>query len=111
MPSSGILRRVALVSSDIAEECVTFIIRATRIGELGKTLAVTSNQRTLRRNTYFTDSCHHDDGGATFLQPSVLIRATRRNIPEDGILRNIGCLIGEVQHVRLFTTETRACSE
>jgi hypothetical protein len=35
----------------------------------------------------FTDSCHPDDGGAKFLR-DVLTRATRRNIPEDAILRS-----------------------
>jgi hypothetical protein len=47
---SGMLRRVALVRTDVSEELSTSIIRVTRIGEL-RTLAVTSNRRTLRRNT------------------------------------------------------------
>jgi hypothetical protein len=42
------LRRVALVITDISEECSAFFIRVTRIGELGTTLAVTNNWRTLR---------------------------------------------------------------
>jgi hypothetical protein len=50
MASSGILRRVALVKTDVSEELGASIIRVTRIGELG-TLAVTSNRCTLRRNT------------------------------------------------------------
>jgi hypothetical protein len=50
MPSSGMLRRVAPVRTNVSEECSAFIIRVTRIGELGM-LAVTSNRRTLRRNT------------------------------------------------------------
>jgi hypothetical protein len=29
------LRRVALVRRDVSEECITSIIRVTRIGELG----------------------------------------------------------------------------
>jgi hypothetical protein len=45
------LRRVALVRTDVSEELSVSIIRVTRIGELATTLAVTSNQRTLRRNT------------------------------------------------------------
>jgi hypothetical protein len=45
MPSSGMLRRVALVRIDVSEERSASIIRMTRIGELG-TLTVTSNRLT-----------------------------------------------------------------
>jgi hypothetical protein len=45
------LRRVALVIIDVSEEPSASFIWVTRIGELGTTLAVTSNRRTLRRNT------------------------------------------------------------
>jgi hypothetical protein len=48
MSSSGMLRRVALVGTDVSEGCIAFIITVTRIGELGTTLAATSNRRTLR---------------------------------------------------------------
>jgi hypothetical protein len=74
------LRRVALVRTDVSEELSASFIRVTRIGELG-TLAVTSNRRTLRRNT---SSVHRllvtasvvpsssivtpDEGGAKFLR-------------------------------------------
>jgi hypothetical protein len=44
------LRRVALVWTDVSEEPSAFFIRVTRIGELGTTLGVTSNRRTLRRD-------------------------------------------------------------
>jgi hypothetical protein len=47
MASSGVLRRVDLVRTDVSEELSASIIRATRIGELG-TLAVTSKRRTQR---------------------------------------------------------------
>jgi hypothetical protein len=40
MASSGILRRVALVRTDVSEEFSASIIRVTRIGELRKTLAL-----------------------------------------------------------------------
>jgi hypothetical protein len=68
MVSSGILRRVALLRADVSEELSASFIRVTRIGELGTTLAVTSNRRTLRRNIKFTYSCHPDEGGAKFLR-------------------------------------------
>jgi hypothetical protein len=39
MSSSGMLRRVALVTTDVSEELSASIIRMTGIGELGTTLA------------------------------------------------------------------------
>jgi hypothetical protein len=45
------LRRVALVRTNGSEELSASFIRVTRIGELGTTPAVTSDRRTLRRNT------------------------------------------------------------
>jgi hypothetical protein len=51
MASSGTLRHVALVTADVSEELNASLIRVTRIGELGTALALTSNRRTLRRNT------------------------------------------------------------
>jgi hypothetical protein len=43
MASSGMLRRVALVRTDVSEELSASFIRVTRIGEIGTTLAVTRN--------------------------------------------------------------------
>jgi hypothetical protein len=74
MVSSGMIRSVALVRTDVAEEPSASFIRVTRIGELGTTLAATSNRRP-------------DEGGARFLRTSVLTRATWRNIPKDTILQ------------------------
>jgi hypothetical protein len=51
MASSGMLRRVALVRTDVSDEPGASFIRETRIGELATTQAATSNRRTLRRNT------------------------------------------------------------
>jgi hypothetical protein len=42
MSSSGMLRCVALVRTNVSEELSASIIRVTRIGDLGTTLAVTS---------------------------------------------------------------------
>jgi hypothetical protein len=52
MPSSGMLRHVALVRTDVSEELSASIIRVTRIGELGTTLAVSSNRRTPRASLW-----------------------------------------------------------
>jgi hypothetical protein len=46
MLSSGMLRHVALVRTDVSEERSASFIRVTIVGELGTTLAVTSNRRT-----------------------------------------------------------------
>jgi hypothetical protein len=49
----GKLRRVALVRTEVSEELSASFIRVTRIGELGRTLAVTSNRRMVRRNAMY----------------------------------------------------------
>jgi hypothetical protein len=48
MATSEVLHRVVLVRTDVSEELSASIIRVTRIGELGTTLAVTSNRRAQR---------------------------------------------------------------
>jgi hypothetical protein len=42
---SGMLRRVAVVRTDVSEELSASFMRVTRIGELGKTQVVISSQR------------------------------------------------------------------
>jgi hypothetical protein len=51
MASSGMLRRVALARTDGSEELSASFIRVTRIGELGTTLAVTSNRRSVHERS------------------------------------------------------------
>jgi hypothetical protein len=74
MASSGMLRRVALVRTDVSEERSASFIRVTRIDELGTMLTVTSNQRT--KSLDISSQCasvasysrHPDEGGAKFLR-------------------------------------------
>jgi hypothetical protein len=47
MKDAVLLRRVALLKTNVSEELSAFIVRVIRVGELGTTLAVTSNRRTL----------------------------------------------------------------
>jgi hypothetical protein len=53
MVSSEVLRHVALVRTDVSEEPSAPFYRVTRIGELGTTLAATSNRCTLQRNAWY----------------------------------------------------------
>jgi hypothetical protein len=97
MASSVMLRRVALVRTDVSEEHSASVIRVTRIGELGTTVAATRNRRTLR------SSCHLYEGGGGSSETSLLTRATRRNIPEDAIhqlsvpLHKVGSWVSSVR--------------
>jgi hypothetical protein len=70
------LRHVALVRTDVSEECISSIIGMARTGEPGITLAIRS---TLRGNTLEV---------IRFSETSVPTRATCRNVPEDGVLHS-----------------------
>jgi hypothetical protein len=82
---SGMLRRVALVRTDVSEKLSSSFIGVIRIGELGTKLAVTSNRPTLPSSRIIITLMKEVLCSS---ETSFLTRARRRNIPEDAILHN-----------------------
>jgi hypothetical protein len=91
MVSSGLLRRVALVRTDVSEE-PGFFIRVTKISELGTTQAAVFLRSVCRllvaacvvpSSPIFVTLMKEAPGSS---KTSVLTRATQRNNPEDTIL-------------------------
>jgi hypothetical protein len=76
------LRRVALVRTDVSEEFSTSFIRVTGIGELGTPLAVTS---VVSSSPILVTLMKEAPSSS---ETSVLTRITRLNIQEDTILHS-----------------------
>jgi hypothetical protein len=94
MLSSEMLRRMALVRTDVSEELSASFIRVTRISELGTTLAVTSNRLTLRRNAM---------EALNSSEMSVLTRPKWCNIPGDGVLHSTAMRASNLTQKKMST--------
>jgi hypothetical protein len=81
MASSGMLRRVTLLRTDISEELSASFIRVTKIGEV-ETLAETSNHNVPSSPILVTLT----EEALSSSDTSVLTRVTRRNIRKDASL-------------------------
>jgi hypothetical protein len=90
MVSSGMLRRVALVRTNVSEEPSASFIRVTRIAAKKYQVFLRSMRRLLVPASVVPSSpilvTLNEELGSS--KTSVLTRATRRNIPEDTILHS-----------------------
>jgi hypothetical protein len=91
MLTSGILRRVDLVRTNVSEQRIASIIRMARIGELGTTLRVTVLRLLVTANVVSSSPIPVTlmMEAISYSEMLALTRTTRRNIPEDVILHNL----------------------
>jgi hypothetical protein len=88
MRSSGMLRRVALLRTDVSEELSASFIRVTRIGELGTLATVRRLLVTAKVVPSSLILVTLMMGALSSSETSVLTRTTGHNIPEDAILHS-----------------------
>jgi hypothetical protein len=104
MASSGMLRRVALVRTDVSEEFSASFIRVTRLSELGTMLPETSNHLVFLHSMRWLLVTGSVVPGSLILftlmkealspsETSVLTSATWHNIPEEATLHPHKCLL------------------
>jgi hypothetical protein len=92
MASSGMLRRVALVRTDVSEELSASFIRVSKICEITTLVFLRSVRRWLVAASVVPSSpilVTLMKEALSSSKTSVLTRATRRKIPEDAILLDL----------------------
>jgi hypothetical protein len=88
------LRRVALVRTDVSVELSASLIRVTRISELG-TLTISSNRRSVLRLLVTANIVPSSPILFTLMLEAIrpskrrFLQSKRHNIPEDGILQRL----------------------
>jgi hypothetical protein len=92
MVSSGMLRRVILVRTDVSEELSASFIRVTFLRSVRRLLVTTNVPSSPILVTLMKEALSSS-------KTSALTRATRRNTPEDNILRSLGTFTAALRNV------------